>query len=120
MGYIWKTNLNETGKVLAFANTYPEIYHNEIVGFEKTKGGWSALWLMDAHIPPRETKRLEKVRRLLTPRGIRHVIVPLQGKNALETLWHAIILSHWTSMYLAEMKRIDPRATHIIDELKKE
>ncbi len=118
IGYIWKTNLNETGKVPAFANTYPEIYHNEIVGFEKTRVGWSALWLIERHIAPHEARRLKSVRELLTSRGIRHIVVPLKGKNPLEELWYAVILSHWASMYLAEMRHIDPTATRAIDTLK--
>ncbi len=118
IGYIWKTNLNETGKALAFANTYPEIYHNEIVGFEKTNAGWSAVWLTDKNTTPHEARRMKKIRELLAPHRIRHVVVPLRGATSLEKLWYAITLSHWTSFYLAELRHIDPRATHIIDTLK--
>ena len=34
LAYIWKIKLNETGKVPAFCNVFPELDHNEINGYD--------------------------------------------------------------------------------------
>ncbi|MFA5828647.1 MAG: SIS domain-containing protein [Candidatus Shapirobacteria bacterium] len=33
LGYVWKITFNETGKIPAFSNGFPELDHNEIEGF---------------------------------------------------------------------------------------
>lgn len=118
LGYIWKTNLNETAKVLAFTNVYPELNHNEIAGFEKASGSWIIFWLKDK--PSRtENSKIKDVSRILKSEKIKNIEIPLRGKNKQEKTWNGVILSHWMAFYLAKANGVNPRKTKIIEQLKK-
>jgi len=117
LGYIWKTNLNETAKVPAFTNIYPELDHNEIAGFEKARGAWTIFWLKE-----RSSAALDRKIKLISKivgNKIDSIEIPLEGKNAQEKTWNGVVLSHWTSLYLAKINGVNPRETKIIDRFKK-
>ncbi len=120
LGYIWKTNLNETAKQLAFTNTIPEMAHNEITGFEdKSSKNFIALFLKDSEADQKIIKKAEAVQKILKKHKIQNQTISLTGKNKEQKTWNAIILSHFASLYLSKLKKIDPRKTRLIDELKK-
>ncbi|TSA44289.1 hypothetical protein D4R51_04185 [bacterium] len=117
LGYIWKINLNETAKIPAFANVYPELFHNEISEFEGKTGSWIILWLKNKSSP--ENKRIKIIEKILGKRDVKSIEVPLTGKNKREKTWNGVLLSHWMSLGLAKINKVDPRKTKTIDELKK-
>lgn len=117
LGYIWKTNLNETAKIPAFNNVYPELYHNEIAGFEKASGAWMIFWLK-GKLSAAENGKIKLISKILGAKNIKTVEIPLKGRNRQEKTWNGVILSHWVSLYLAEMNKVDPRETKIIQKLK--
>ncbi len=118
LGCIWKTNLNETAKVPAFTNVYPELNHNEIAGFEKGKSDWIIFWLKDK-ISSGTDRKIKLAAKILRKRGIKSVEIPLMGKNKSEKTWNGIALSHWIAFYLAKANGVDLRKTKIIKQLKK-
>jgi glucose/mannose-6-phosphate isomerase len=118
LGYIWKTNLNETAKIPAFANVYPELFHNEISEFEKKSGSWIILWLKNKRVSP-ENRKMRITEKILGERNVKSVEVQLQGKTRWEKTWNGVVLSHWMSLALARVEKIDPRRTRTIDELKR-
>jgi glucose/mannose-6-phosphate isomerase len=119
LGYIWKISLNETGKTAAFAGTYPEINHNEIVGFEGIKGLWHAIWLMDPALEKTTKSKVDFVIKALKRSGIESKKIALKGKAAEERFWNGVLLAEWTSLNVAKIKGVRPEATKEIDELKK-
>ena len=120
LGYIWKTNLNETAKQLAFTNTIPEMMHNEITSFEdKSAKNFIALFLKDPKTDPKILKKIESAQKILKKYKIPNQTINLLGKNKEQKTWNAIILSHFTSFYLSKLKKNDPRKTRLINELKK-
>jgi glucose/mannose-6-phosphate isomerase len=119
LGYIWKISFNETGKNAAFWNTYPEINHNEIVGFENIKGSWFALWLTDPALERKNKNKIKFVAQKLKRRGIESAIIPLEGRNEEEKFWNGVIFAWWTALGLAKKNGVAPEETKIIDELKK-
>jgi glucose/mannose-6-phosphate isomerase len=116
LGQIWKTNLEETAKIPAFANVYPELSHNEIAGFEKKSGSWVIFWLKNNKT---KDKRIKNIERILGGKGIKTLEIPLTGRNKQEKTWNGILLSHWTALELAKLNKINPRKTNIIDKLKR-
>ncbi|MEK7651233.1 MAG: SIS domain-containing protein [Patescibacteria group bacterium] len=117
LGYIWKTNLNETAKIPAFTNIYPELNHNEIAGFEKAKGAWAIFWLKEKSSAVLNEK-IKIISKIIGNRA-KSFEVPIEGRNLQEKTWNSIVLSHWVSLYLAKLNKVDPRKTKIIDRLKK-
>jgi glucose/mannose-6-phosphate isomerase len=118
LGYIWKTNLNETAKIPAFTNIYTELNHNEIAGFEKAKGAWMIFWLKGKSSAAVNEKI--KIISKIIGSGVKSIEVPLEGRNMQEKTWNGVVLSHWVSLYLAKLNKVDPRKTNIIDRLKKQ
>ncbi len=118
LGYAWKRNLNETGKIPAFTHHYPELYHEEIAGFEKTKVHWNAIWIVNLRLGEEEKKKIKRTQSILQSHGVKSFFVPLRGNNALEEMWNSDVLSHWVSYYLAKAEGLDPKAIPIITKLK--
>jgi len=116
LGYIWKTNFNETAKVPAFSSIFPELNHNEIAGFEKATGRWIIFWLTDEKYA--KDRKIGLLKNILSKRNVKSVDVPLTGKSESEKTWNSVVLSHWVALNLAKMNKVDPRETRIIDELK--
>jgi glucose/mannose-6-phosphate isomerase len=119
VGYIWKINLNETGKHPAFAAVMPEASHNEITGLEKCRFPLTALFIEDPAAPLRLAKKVTVLRKLLAREGVRTLSVPMTGKTFEERTWNAIVLSHFTALALAKLGKKDPRATRLIDAMKR-
>ena len=118
LGYFWKISLNETGKNAAFTNTYPEIDHNEIVGFEKIRGAWTAVWLVDPAGDRENRAKAAFVAKKLERKGITNVQIKLRGKTALQRFWNGVALAEWTAFRLAKLNGVGPEETKAIDELK--
>ncbi|RME56067.1 hypothetical protein D6779_11250, partial [Candidatus Parcubacteria bacterium] len=78
-GLIWKAKLNETAKFLAFANTIPEMNHNEIVGFQRTKVSAHALFLVSRKTAKRVVARMQLTAELLKNLHIASTTLSLQG-----------------------------------------
>ncbi|KKU91529.1 MAG: Mannose-6-phosphate isomerase / glucose-6-phosphate isomerase [Candidatus Jorgensenbacteria bacterium GW2011_GWA1_48_11] len=118
LGYIWKTNLNETAKLPAFNNVIPEFLHNEITAFENKHYPFFAIFLSDPAAPGIIKEKTEVVRKILTTVKIPNVSLKLAGRNEEEKTWNSIILSHLTGFYLAKINKISPTQTRLIDQLK--
>lgn len=119
LAYIWKTNLNETAKIPAFSNSFPEMIHNEITIFENNPQNISVILLYDTADDNRIKKIMDTSLKLLKNNKIPCVKINLKGKNGLEKTWNNVILSGWVSYFLAQSKKINPRETKFIDKIKK-
>ncbi len=118
LAYNWKTRLNETAKCFAFANSIPEMSHNEIVPFEKNGRNYFALFLADSKDHPRNQKKIKLIIALLKKSGVHSLKINLSGKTRLEKTWRSLILADWVSYYLALFNRVNPQETKLIDQLK--
>ncbi len=117
LGYIWKIKFNETAKTPAFNNVVPEMDHNEAAGFEIQRFKTAAIFLNDTS-NPRMKKRFRLTEHLLKKRGVLIVRPPLSGKSQLEKTWRTIVLADWTSYFLAQVNRVDPKEIKIVEELR--
>jgi len=119
VGYVWKINLNETGKVSAFSHVIPEMVHNEIAGFETASKTFVPVFLLDRSMNAELAKKVKTVQAILKKRGFRVLSVPLTGKTPEEKTLNSIVLSHWTALSIAAQKGKNPSSTDIINEIKK-
>ncbi len=119
----WKTQCNENAKCLAYWNVYPELNHNELVGFEAPPDLLRSLFLVhlrDAMDNPRIQARMEIVKGLLTERVGGLAEFSGQGETLLARLFSLVYLGDFTSVYLSLLYGINPRAVQVIDYLKQE
>jgi glucose/mannose-6-phosphate isomerase len=124
IAYNWKIRLNETGKIPAFCNTFPELNHNEIVGFDggkKTKKllkNFHFIFLKDKTDHPRILLRMEVLKNILEEKGFLIETIELEGKNIWEKIFSSLLMADWTAFYTAGRYGLEPQETEIIKKFK--
>ncbi len=116
---IWKIQFNESTKSPAFWNSFPELNHNEMVGWTNAFGSFHFLFLQDSDDLPRIQKRMKLTAELLKQKGLSVDFVKLVGETALEKLFWGITFGAWISYHLALFYGIDPTPVDIVEEFKK-
>jgi glucose/mannose-6-phosphate isomerase len=127
---IWKIKLNENAKTPAFWNVFPELNHNEMIGWSKTPrsrregrttppGTFHLVFLQAADDHPRVRRRFETTRALLHEQGISASLVPIEGQTVLEQTFSTLLVSDWASYGLALARGVDPSPVPMVEELKK-
>lgn len=116
-----KGQLNENSKVHAWNAEYPEMNHNEIVGWETAGGnsGYLVINITDPVMNKRVAKRFDVINFLIKEQKID--ILNIEGKSATfkERLLECIYLCDWISYYLAILNEKDPGEIDFIHYLKK-
>lgn len=115
---IFKINLNENSKTPAFFNYFPELDHNELAGFSFSQKDFQAIILRDENDFLKIKKQMEITAQLLKKRKIGVEFVEMTGDDVLNKIFSNIMLSSWTSYYLAKAKKIGPWSIRIVEELK--
>jgi glucose/mannose-6-phosphate isomerase len=121
----WKIKLNETGKIPAFWNVFPELNHNEMTGFDVHHSTWELsknahfIFLKDSGDNRRIEKRMAITSKLLAARNFKIEMVPLWGKTRWEKIFYSVALSDWVAYSLARGYNTDPEQVVMVEELKK-
>jgi len=119
LAMIWKIKINENAKTPAFYNFFPELNHNEMVGFTNPQGKFHIITLMDKKDHPQNIKRMEITAKLLKKKGIGNTIIEMPDDNIFNTIFSTLILGDWVSYYLALEYGQDPTPVVMVEELKK-
>jgi glucose/mannose-6-phosphate isomerase len=118
----WKTQINENSKAWAFHETFPELNHNAVVGYQFPPELASKVYVILLRSPslhPRILIRYRVTSELLKQKDISHEIIDSQGKEELSQMMSLIYLGDWVSYYLAILHETDPTPIKAIDYLKK-
>jgi glucose/mannose-6-phosphate isomerase len=116
----WRQQLNENAKHLCWHQVFPEMNHNEIVGW---KGDYSKLMVValrhrdDLH---RNQLRMDLTREVFQHWAGGYMEVYSRGASFLEKSLYLVHLGDWVSYYLAEIKGENPDEVKVIDHLKKQ
>lgn len=118
----WRCQINENSKLLAFVNAFPEMNHNEIVGWAGTKRQnlhpISVLVFGDGNESPRMRERMRVTTELITPSSQVFELLA-QGDTLLEKMLFLAHLGDYVSLYLAVLGEQDPSKIDSIDRLKR-
>lgn len=118
----WKGQFNENSKAWAFYETFPELNHNAVVGYEFPKEMKDKIYIVMLRCPslhPRILARYQITSEILEKAGVEHEIIDSQGENELSQMMSLLFLGDWTSYYLAMLNQTDPTPVKMIDYLKK-
>lgn len=118
----WKGQINENAKQHAFAYTFPELNHNEILGWVKSTeqaNNWSVVVLRDPDESAKIRTRIEVTHRLVGERADWHELTA-EGASQLERLLHLTYFGDFVSLYLALLNGVDPENIDSINILKAE
>ncbi len=118
----WKTQLQENGKQAAAEAAFPEILHNEIMGWESLRA-MPALCLLleageDAGADRLAAAGLAAAARELAQAGVRAIPVPARGRSLTARLLSHVALADMTSVELAAARGVDPFPVEAIGRVK--
>ncbi|MEK7160049.1 MAG: bifunctional phosphoglucose/phosphomannose isomerase [Patescibacteria group bacterium] len=116
---IWKIKINENAKTPAFWNFFPELNHNEMVGFTNPQGKFFIIMLRDEDDNPKNLKRYQTTADLFKEKGIDSKIITMDGNDVFSKMFLSITYSDWTSYYLALEYGQDPTPVDLVEKLKK-
>ena len=116
-----KGQICENAKLPAYVNQFPELNHNELVGWQKPNleyGKFAAVILKDRDDHKRTAAGAEIVSRYLADKGIEITGMQSEGESQLERMFSLIQAADFTSYYLALLNEVDPYPVGPIDYLK--
>ncbi len=119
----WKTQINENAKCPVFCNTFPELNHNEIVGFEvpaEILAHTAVVILRDPSDHQRVQRRMNISKQIIQEKVAEVLEVDSQGQGFLAKFYSLAYMGDYVSFYLAEEYGINPTPVEIIDFLKNE
>lgn len=119
--YRWKTQINENSKAPAVWNAFPELNHNETVGWETPREvtrSFHVVVLRDRNDLDRIQTRIEVTREIMEGAVSGMTELWAEGESEVARLFSLVYPGDWVSLYLALLYRIDPTPVKMIDLLK--
>ncbi len=119
----WACQFEENAKTLAHFALYPELNHNEIVGWQNPAerlAGTSIISLVDGDDAPLSARQRDIGLEIVTPltAGVHRVDTPRGGR--LARMLGSLVFGDLVSVYLALLAGVDPTPVEKIDYLKKQ
>jgi glucose/mannose-6-phosphate isomerase len=117
----FKQQFNENSKIAAKWEVFPELDHNEIVGWEKsqdTAKHFSIIFINDPKSPKAILSRIKITKQLIKDSGVKMFDVESLGKTDLAKMLSVICLGDFISVYLAVLRKVDPTPVQTINHLK--
>lgn len=117
----WCGQLAENAKTFSHRAEFPELNHNEIVGWVHPEGTIDRIGLvvLESETAGMETRRgMEAALRLISGKARRVIRIPAAGKTPLSRIFGAVYLADFVSWFLAVRRGVDPTPVRAIDELK--
>lgn len=116
---IWKIKINENAKTPAFWNYFPELNHNEMVGFTNPQANFFFVMLSDPNDHPQIKKRFSVMEELMQEKGMGSKILEIEGADIFEKVFASLCLGDWVSYYLALEYKTDPTPVEMVEKFKK-
>jgi len=123
VGLRFKTQVNENCKLPARCDVFPELDHNEIMGWEASKQiiKHYTLILLRGPEEPQEVKtRIEVLKEKFFKKARSVIEINAQGQTALARIFYLLFTADMISLYLSMLHRRDPVASKTFQILKYE
>jgi glucose/mannose-6-phosphate isomerase len=115
----WKTQMNENGKVPAFAASMSELDHNEVVGWTRPYGSsFSLIALRHDGEPGEISTRFGLSYDIARDAGVEVEEVRAGGRSSLARLLGLIEVGDFASAYVGLRRGVDPTPVDVIGRLK--
>jgi glucose/mannose-6-phosphate isomerase len=117
----WKGEFNENSKAWAFFESFPELNHNAVVGYEfpaELKDRIYVLMLRSSLLHPRNLLRYDVTTKLLAKAGIAYEFIEARGQSTLAQALSLVLLGDYASFYLSMLNEVDPTSTDAINLVK--
>lgn len=117
----FQQQINENAKQLCHVAVFPEMNHNELVGWNLPKEILSKTHILLFHSDydhERVNKRMEICEEIFNKHTHSITHIKAKGNSFLEQVFYLIYLTDWVSYYLAEENGVDPFPVEVINYLK--
>ena len=115
-----RQQINENSKMLCWHHVFPEMNHNELVGWSKDYENVAVLVFRNPSDFERTQKRMDITIELMTHCTENIYEIRSEGETDVERSLFLIHLGDWISLLLAEKQGVDPFAIESINHLKSE
>lgn len=125
VAYNWKIKLNETGKIPAFYNVFPELNHNEMTGFDLTKTTqvlsqkFQFIFLKDLSDDKSIQKRMKVTRSLYEQRGFGVEEINLVEKDIWLKIFQNLIIADWVAINIAKYYGTESTEVPMVEKFKR-
>lgn len=122
LAYKWKISWNENAKNIAFCGRFPEMNHNEFIGWSShpIDKPFAVFDLRSSYDSARIRERMELTDRLLSGMRPRVTDIELAGDTlAAQSLW-ACVLADMVSSYAAVLNGVNPEPVELVERFKQE
>jgi glucose/mannose-6-phosphate isomerase len=117
----FKQQFNENSKSAAKWEYFPELDHNEVVGWEgrgEQCKWFSVIFIRDIDEPVEIESRIETTKQIMEKVGLVMFDLEVQGKSPLAKMLSTIVVGDFVSVYLAVVRGVDPTPVKTINILK--
>lgn len=114
----FKQQINENSKVLCWNHVIPEMNHNELVGWAGGSNDYSAIFLRNKNDFDRNQVRIEASKEIIAKHTDKIIEIYSKGNSKIEQTLYLILITDWVSVYLAELRNVDPIEVDVITGLK--
>lgn len=117
----FKQQFNENSKSAAKWEYFPELDHNEIVGWEgrgEQCKWFSVIFIRDIDESVEIESRIETTKQIMEQVGLVMFDLEVQGKSPLAKMLSTIVVGDFISVYLAALSGVDPSPVRTINALK--
>jgi len=119
----FKSELNENSKIPAKWEVFPELNHNDVVGWEASEAlakRFTVVLIRDKDEPPEIRNRIRATKKLVLTKVRKTLEVHAVGKSSLAKMFSVLFVGDLTSVYLAILLGVDPAPVKIIAAMKHE
>jgi len=122
VAYRIRTQLNENSKFPAASGSFPEAFHNAVMGCEgpeEVRRSVCTLIIRDPEGPPDIERKTDEFKRLLESGGVRVLEIRARGRGKLARMFSALYVGDYASTYLGLLCGLDPSSMDSIAALKR-
>lgn len=116
----FRQQINENSKMLCWHHTFPEMNHNELVGWTEKNDSLVVVTFHTSFDYKRTLKRYEVCKPIFQKFSSGVIDITAKGESKLEQFLYLIHIGDWISCYIADLKGIDAVEVNVINHLKSE
>ncbi len=115
-----RQQINENGKMLCWNHVLPEMTHNELVGWAGGNENFAPIYLSTSFDHPRTVHRWNICKGIIAEHTSNIQEIKALGKSKIEQVFYLIHFTDWVSVFISDIKDIDPIEVDVIIHLKSE
>ncbi len=114
----WCQQINENSKMLCWNNVFPEMNHNELVGWETADNRTGYVLIRSPFDHPRSQLRMDICLPIFQSKNDTILEFNAKGNSKIEATIYTVVFGDWLSWYLSELSGVDATEIKNIIHLK--